>query len=278
MADNDSGEFDEFEDTEEQDIDEESEESFEEDLESIELEEPVVAQSGGVRGLTIVLLIVFLAVTAYSIYWHLDRQAKIRAAQEAKMQRIQTYKTQLTTVREDVMAAKAAFAENDVEKGVEALKRAKEKLTVIGSQANESNDQQWANYIMKKKEHVLSADEVIGEKAEEYEQAKSTMEQARDDMKDAIDRLSGKFENVDLSGTGGGGAPPAEPSEEPEETAAPTEEPAAEIKEPAAPTEEPAVEPEEPAADVKEPAPAPEEPTAPEEETAAPPEEPAGVE
>lgn len=221
MTDNDSGEFDEIEDTEQEDLDEESQESFEEDLENIELEDSGVAQSGGIRGLTIVLLILVLAVAAYSIYWHLQRQAKIRAAQEAKNQRIQTYKTQLKTVREDVMDAKAAFAKNDVEKGINALQTAKEKLTVIGSQANESGDQQWANYIMQKKDNLLSADETIAQKARAYKEAQRTMERAREDMKEAVNQLSSKFENVDLSG--GGEASSEGATQQPQEPATPAE-------------------------------------------------------
>ena len=228
MAGNDSGEFDEFEDTdqdesEQEDTDQETEESFEEDLESIELDEPVVSQSGGVRGLTIVLLIIFLAVAAYSIYWHIQRQAEIRAAQEAKEQRVQTYKAQLATVRDNVMEAKSAFEKNDVEAGAEALETAKKKLTIIGTQANESNDQQWARFVMQKKDHLRSADEKIAEKVEKYREAKETMEEARREMQQAIDEASSKFENIDLSGGSGGSAQSSRTSPAPERSGGSTQ-------------------------------------------------------
>lgn len=223
MTENDSGEFDQFEDTEQEDIDEESQESFEEDLENIELEESGVGQSGGVRGLTVALLILVLAVAAYAIYWHVQRQAKIEAAREAKNQRIQTYKTQLKTVTQDVEDAKAAMDQNDIEKGLKELESAKKKLTALGSQANESNDQQWANYIVKKRDQLLSADKTIAKKAEAYEDARKAMERAREDMKKAVNQLSNKFENVDLSGAGGGGASSQSPAEQTRGPAAPAE-------------------------------------------------------
>ncbi len=243
MADDNDLEFDEQDESAE-----DTEETFEEDLDDIELEEPVVEQSGGIRGLTIVLFIVVLAVAALSIYWHLQRQAAIRAAIEAKQERVVAYKTQLNSVGKDVQSAMAAAEDMKIDEAMDAISTAEKKLTTIASHANEAGDQQWAAFAMQKKERILEAKEKIAEQQETYEEARKAMEEARDNIKKQIEGLSGKFSNVDLSGARGGGAPagapdvesaPA-PEEAPDMEAAPApEEPVEEVPadEPAEPLE-----------------------------------------
>ncbi|MFO7946405.1 MAG: hypothetical protein R6V19_06305 [Armatimonadota bacterium] len=209
MADDNDLEFEEPDESAE-----ETEDTFEEDLDDIELEEPVVEQSGGVRGLTIVLFIIVLAVAALSIYWHVQRQAAIRAAIEAKQERVQTYQTQFNSVSKNVENAVAAAEEMKIDEAMEAVSTAEKKLTTIASHANEAGDQQWAAFAMQKKQRILEAKEKIAEQQETFEEARRAMEEARDNIKEQIEGLSGKFSNIDLSGSRGGAAPAGAPDME----------------------------------------------------------------
>ncbi|MFP3905004.1 MAG: hypothetical protein ACLFWB_12240 [Armatimonadota bacterium] len=235
MADDNDLEFDE------QDEDaEETEESFEEDLDDIELDEPVVEQTGGVRGLTIVLFIVVLAVAALSIYWHVQRQAAIRAAIEAKQERVQTYQTQLNSVAKNVEDAVAAAEDTRIDDTMDAIETAEKKLTTIASHANEAGDQQWAAFAMQKKQRLIEVKEKIAQQQETYEEARKAMEEARDNIRQEIEGLSGKFTDMNLSGASRSGAPAGAPDVEgePAEDEIMEEIPVDEPAEPSAPEQD----------------------------------------
>jgi type II secretory pathway pseudopilin PulG len=172
---------------------------------------PAIAQprSGGCRPTTVVLLIIVLAIAATAILYMRHVQQAREAELKARMEREEQYKSWLGHVSADVTEAIALAQAGQMTDAQALLERAEQKLTLIGTQANDANDQQWASYAITRKQALLTAKRTIAEEYERYIRA----------IDDALAELGSKFGGLDP----GAGAPATPAGEAEEEAVAPSE-------------------------------------------------------
>ena len=207
MADDTSNEAEEQEEVEETEV------SRDDDLD-VELgpSTPVSAQSGGCRGTTAILFIVLLAIAAASIFYSVYLQRTRVEAAKAKAARLVSYQAKFAVVVKNVESAVGEAETGNVNRALELLQNAEGQLTLIGSEANQFNDQQWAGHAIRKKQFIIEAREAIASHQEV--------------IRDQFSNLKSKFSNADLKGFDGPAAvetAPEEPAVEPAEPAEPVE-------------------------------------------------------
>ncbi|NLJ35903.1 MAG: hypothetical protein GX358_06715 [candidate division WS1 bacterium] len=150
---------------------------------------PMIAQPrGGYRATTVVLLIIVLAIAATAILYMRHVQQAREAEIKARMEREEQYKTWLGHVSADVTEAIALAKTGQMTDALALLDRAEQKLTMIGTQANEASDHQWAAFSISKKQALLTAKRTIAEEYERYQKA----------IDEALGNLGSKFSGVDL--------------------------------------------------------------------------------
>jgi hypothetical protein len=218
---------------EEQEEVEEAEASQDDDLD-IDLgpsKPPPPSQGGGCRGVTAILFILLIAIAAASIFYSLHLRELREKALEAKAARIASYQAKFSIVVSNVDSAVTEAEAGNLNKALELLENAEAQLTLIGSEANQFDDQQWAGHAMRKKQFIIDARQMIASHQEV--------------IQDQFNGLKSKFAHADLKGFGQSSPDEAVP-EEPQAPAVDAE-PAAESDsgvEPTAPREiEPLVEP-----------------------------------
>lgn len=150
---------------------------------------PAPQKSGGCRGATAILFILLLVVAAGSIYYSIETKRAREAEEKARIEREASYKVQFSAVSKNVQKAVEASVEGDTEKALAYLAAAEAQLTIIGTRANDFNDQQWAFNAINKKKALLEAKDTI---TAEYKAYKET-------VREQFVKLSSKFEGVEYT-------------------------------------------------------------------------------